>query len=42
MIRAQVFIQKGKRMGLGKSMYRELRERKEREERQKVLAKSGV
>lgn len=42
MIRAQVFMQKGKRMGLGKSMYQDLRERKEREERKKILSKPGV
>lgn len=41
-IRSLVFIQKGKRMGLGKTMYQEFRERKEREERQKILGKPGV
>ncbi len=41
-IRSQVFIQKGKRMGFGKSMYQEFKERKEREERKKILGKPGV
>ena len=38
-IRSEVFIQKGKRMGFGKSMYQEF---KEREERKKILGKPGV
>jgi hypothetical protein len=41
-IRALVFMKKGERMGLGRTVYQELRERKEQEERQKVLAKTGV
>jgi hypothetical protein len=44
-IRSLVFIEKGKRMGLGKTIYQELRERKERkdqEERKKILARPEV
>jgi hypothetical protein len=41
-IRALVFIQKGLRMGLGKSMYQEVKERKEHEERTKIAARPGV
>ncbi len=41
-IRALVFIQKGLRMGLGKPLYRDVKERKDQEERKKIAARSGV
>ena len=41
-IRALVFMQKGMRMGLGKSMYQEVKERKEQEEGIKIAARPGV
>lgn len=41
-IRALVFMQKGKGMGLGKTIYHELQERKEQEERKKILSRPGV